>query len=108
MIEEDVADHARVVAVIGNEHATERGDVWMGVREGVDSTVLRDSFANAGREPIVQRPFDEIAGEIADERFRRVAGKEQVCEVVHDEAGGVWRVGPPATRQMPPAIRYAA
>src|SRR5439155_22005072 len=81
--EEDVADHAGIVAVIGNQHPPESADGRMRVGEDVDRAVLPDSLANAGRQLVAQRPFDEIAGEISDQRFRRRAGKEKMREVVH-------------------------
>ena len=67
MIEKNIGDHARVMAMIRNQHATKRGHVRMRVGECVDAPVLHDSLANAGSELIVQRSFDEIAGEIADQ-----------------------------------------
>ena len=83
MIEEDIADHARVVAVIRNQHATKRSDLEVRVGEGINASVLHDSLANAGREPVAQPPFDEIARQIADERLGVIAREKQMRKIVH-------------------------
>ena len=78
MIEKNIGDHARVMAMIRNQHATKRGHVRMRVGECVESAMLADSFANAGRELVTQGAFDEIAGEVADQQFRRIAGEKEM------------------------------
>jgi len=53
VIEEHIADHACVMAVIRNEHSTKCGRRRMRICERVDPPMLHDSFANAGRELII-------------------------------------------------------
>jgi len=67
VIEEDVADDAGVVAVIGDQYAAERGDGRVRVGECVDAAVVADPIGDRGREAFVQRTFDEVAREVADE-----------------------------------------
>jgi len=83
MIEEDVGDHARPVAVLRDQHAAERGDGRMGVGEGVDPAVLHDALPDLRRKPIMQRPFHEIAGEVADQRLGTLAGEKEMGQIVH-------------------------
>src|SRR6266542_1022180 len=62
MVEEDVGDDARVVAVIGDEHAPEGGDAGVAVGEGVDSPMVPDSLGDG--IAAANRSLDEVAGEI--------------------------------------------
>jgi len=83
MIEENVGDHARVVAVLGNQNPPESAGGRMRVGEHIDRAVLTDPLADAGRELIAKRAFHEIAGKISDQRFGRGAGEKEMGEVVH-------------------------
>ena len=83
VIEENVGDHARVVAVLGNQHAAEGGHAGMRIREGIDAAVLADAVPNPGSESIAQSAFHEIAGEVTDQRFGRITGQEEMSEIVH-------------------------
>ena len=72
------------MSMVWNEHAAKRRDLRMRVGERIDMAVLHDARSNAGRERVfAQGSFHEIAREIADERFRIVAGQKQMREVVH-------------------------
>jgi hypothetical protein len=72
------------VAVLGDEHAAERGHGRMRVGESVDAAMVHDAVVNGRREAVVQRPFHEVAGEVPDQRFGGGAGEEQMCEVIHE------------------------
>ena len=52
VIEEHVGDDARVVAVLGEEHAPERRDGGMRVGERVDAPMLEDARGDGGREAV--------------------------------------------------------
>lgn len=82
VVEEDVADDACVMAVLRNQHAAERGDGRVAVGEGVDGAMLTDPLRDRRREAIVQRAFDEVAREVADQRLGRPAGEEQMRQVI--------------------------
>ncbi|MND07466.1 hypothetical protein D3C83_294510 [compost metagenome] len=56
----------------------------MCVGERIDPPMLGDPFTNGGRKPLAQRPLHEVAGEISDQRLRRIAGEKEVGQVVHD------------------------
>jgi hypothetical protein len=70
------------MSMIWNQHATERGHFRMRVGERIDVAVLHDAFTDARRELIAQRAFDEIAGQISDQRLRVVAGEKEMRQVV--------------------------
>lgn len=74
VIEEHVGDHAGVVAMLRDEHAPERHRGAVRISEHIDRAMLHDAVADAAREAIAQRPFHEIAGEVADEGLGIVAG----------------------------------
>ena len=86
VIEEDVGDDARVVAVVGDEDAAEGGHARMAVGERVDSPMLANPLGD--RIAASDRSFHEVAREAADHRFRAVAAEEEVREVVHFEIAG--------------------
>src|SRR6266542_2496420 len=69
--------------LIADEHAPEGGDAGVAVGEGVDSPMVPDSLGDG--IAAANRSLDEVAGEIADERLGRVAGEEEVGEVVHSK-----------------------
>ena len=52
MIEENIRDHARVVAVLRNQHAAECGHRGMRIGEGIDAAVMTDSVGDAWRQII--------------------------------------------------------
>lgn len=83
VIDEHVADHARVVAVIGDQDASERGRAGMIVGEPVDPPVLEDPRGHGWMEPSVDTAFDEVAGEIADQRLGIVTREEEMGEMIH-------------------------
>jgi len=82
VIEEDVGDHAGVVAVLGDENAAECGDRGVGVGEGIDATMIADSFGDARQQRVADPPFDEIASEVSDQRLGAVRGEEEMREIV--------------------------
>ena len=83
VIEEHVGDDACVVAMLGDEHAAERGDRGMGIGEGVDAPMLADPLGDARREVVADPSLDEVAGEVADQRLRRAPGEEEMRQIVH-------------------------
>ena len=83
MIEENVRDYARVVAVLRNQHAAECGHRGMRIGEGIDTAVMADSLGDSRRHIIADASFHEIAGKIADQRLGVLFRQQQVRQVVH-------------------------
>lgn len=84
VIEENVGDDARVVAVLRDQHAAECGDRGMGIGERVNAPVMADPRGDPGRNIVADPPFDEVAGQVADQRLGRVSGQEQMRQIVHE------------------------
>src|SRR5258708_34641259 len=77
MIEEDVGDDAGVVAMFRDEHAPESSNRRMRISECVDTPVLADSLGDVRRNIVSDSPFDEVAGQIADQRLGGGPGQEE-------------------------------
>jgi hypothetical protein len=67
MIEEDIADHARVMSMIRNQHASEGGHGRMRIGKRVDAAMQHDSVANAWRELIAEPALYKIARQVTDQ-----------------------------------------
>ena len=73
-----------VVAVLGDQHAAERGDVRMRVGEGVDAAVRRDARrAMPGVKRSCSGPFTKSPARLPISDSGAVAGEEEMREVVH-------------------------
>jgi len=83
VIEEHVGDDSRVVAMFGDQHAAECGNRGVRIGEGVDAAVMANPRGDRRRNIAADPSFDEIAGEIADQRLRRVPGEEEMRQIVH-------------------------
>jgi hypothetical protein len=71
------------MAMFRDQHAPDRGRARMGVGECIDAPVLQDAIADGGRKTVAEDALHEVAGEVPDQRFRGIAGQEEMGEMVH-------------------------
>src|SRR5688572_19919760 len=69
--------------LLGRDDPAESGRFGVRICELVDLAVLDDAVSYCIGKTIGEMTFYEIAGEVAEEGFRRIGGQEKVGEMIH-------------------------
>jgi hypothetical protein len=79
----DIQDDAGVTAAPRTEQVAAGPAHGMVVGKGVDTPVEKDAIGDLGIEKIIDRAFDKITHNTADQKLIRRLGKIGMCEIVH-------------------------